>query len=137
MAVESPDLLTRMFHQFAPAQIAIGIDARNGRIVTRGWQTEEEIDTLSLIRKVAAMGAVRIVYTDILRDGMLTGPNIEQTCKIAQESGLKVTASGGVSSLDDLKRLKAASGCGIDSVIVGKALYERRFTLEEAIAATS
>ena len=137
MAVESPELLERMLHHFAPAQIAIGIDARNGRVVTRGWETEEQVDAFSLARKVARMGALRIVYTDTLRDGMLSGPNVEQTCKIAKESHLKVTASGGVSSLEDLKGLKASSECGIDSVIVGKALYEGRFTLEEAIAATA
>ena len=137
MAVESPDLLTRMLHQFAPAQIAIGIDARDGRVVTRGWQTEEKIDALSMARTVAAMGAARIVYTDILRDGMLSGPNIDQTSRVAKESRLKVTASGGISSLKDLQRLKAASSCGIDSVIVGKALYEGRFTLAEAIAVAS
>ncbi len=79
----------------------------------------------------------RIVYTDIERDGMLTGPNIEQTCLIARTSGLKITASGGVSSLEDLKRLKAVSDCGIDSVIVGKALYEGRFTLPDALRAVA
>jgi phosphoribosylformimino-5-aminoimidazole carboxamide ribotide isomerase len=78
----------------------------------------------------------RIIYTDVARDGMLTGINLEQTVSIARESGLKVTASGGVSSLEDIKRLTQLSEFGIDSVIIGKALYERRFTLEEALHAS-
>jgi phosphoribosylformimino-5-aminoimidazole carboxamide ribotide isomerase len=88
---------------------------------------------LILARRVAEIGVERIIYTDVQRDGMLTGPNIEQTCKIARESGLKITASGGVSSLEDLSRLKAVNECGIDSVIIGKALYEGRFTLREGL----
>ena len=76
---------------------------------------------------------MRIVYTDTLRDGTLSGLNIDQTCLIAKASGLKVTASGGVSSLEDLRQLKAAGASGIDSVIIGKALYEGRFTLPEAL----
>src|SRR5713226_4113275 len=74
----------------------------------------------------------RIIYTDVARDGMLTGVNIEQTLVLARESGLKVTASGGVSSLEDLERLKQLTAFGVDSVIVGKALYEGRFTLKQA-----
>ena len=101
--------------------------------MTRGWERQGQISALDLARNVAALGVERIVYTDVRRDGMLTGPNIEQTTNIARESGLKVTASGGVSSLDDLCLLKSASESGIDSVIVGKALYEGRFTFAEAV----
>jgi len=132
MAIESPEVLTKMLRQFASEQIAIGIDARNGRVATRGWETQEQVEALDLARKFKGLGAERIVYTDIERDGALAGPNIEQTCAIGA-LGLKVTASGGVSSLEDLRRLKLASPCGIDSVIIGKALYERRFTLKEAL----
>ena len=85
--------------------------------------------------KIRDAGVDRIVYTDVSRDGMLAGPNLEQTCAIARESGLRVTASGGVSSLEDLKSLKTIAKCGVDSVIVGKALYEGRFTLKEALKA--
>ena len=135
MAVESPELLQNMLRQFGPSQIAVGIDARNGKTVTRGWMTEETVDAQSLACQVASIGAVRIVYTDTLRDGTLSGPNIDQTCLIAKASGLKVTASGGVSSLEDLRQLKAAGVSGIDSVIIGKALYEGKFTLQEALQA--
>ncbi len=84
---------------------------------------------------MADAGVDRIVYTDVARDGMLSGVNLEQTCAIARESGLRVTASGGVSSLKDIEQLKSIRECGVDSCIVGKALYEGRFTLEEALRA--
>src|SRR5512132_1444610 len=132
LAAESPETLARLVEVFG-ARIVVGIDARDGQVMTRGWEKQGQIGAVELARHIASLGIERIVYTDVARDGMLTGPNIEQTCLIARESGLKVTASGGVSSLDDLKRLKVASGCGIDSVIVGKALYEGRFTLKEAL----
>lgn len=133
VAVESPELLTKMLNLVGSKHLAVGIDARDGQVVTRGWETQEPISALTLARRVAAAGVERIVYTDVGRDGTLTGPTIDQTCLIASESGLKVTASGGVSSLEDLKQLKALGVSGIDSVIVGKALYEGRFTLAEAL----
>ncbi len=134
LAVESPDLLTKIIREFGPEPVAIGIDARNGQVVTRGWETEEQLSALTFARRVAAAGVERIIYTDVSRDGMLTGVNTDQTCLIAEASGLKITASGGVASLEDLERLGTLSHCGIDSVIIGKALYEGRFTLPDAIA---
>jgi phosphoribosylformimino-5-aminoimidazole carboxamide ribotide isomerase len=135
VAAESPETLADMLSKFGSKIIVVGIDANQGQAATRGWETEAEIDALTLARRVGAIGVERIVYTDIQRDGMLTGPNVEQTSLIARETGLRVTASGGVSSIDDLLKLKAASESGVDSVIVGKALYERRFTLREAFEA--
>ena len=137
LAVESTDRLIEIIRRFGAARVAVGIDARNGQVVTRGWETEEQLTASTLAQRVAAAGVERIIYTDILRDGMLAGINIDQTRMIAETSGLKITASGGVSSLDDLKRLATMSKCGIDSVIIGKALYERRFNLREAIAVAS
>jgi len=135
LAVESPDALAKIVRQFGVERVAVGIDARNGQVVTRGWETEEQMTSLILASRVAAAGVERIIYTDVSRDGTLAGVNIDQTCLIAETSGLKITASGGVASLADLERLGAVSHCGVDSVIVGKALYEGRFTLPEAIAA--
>ena len=132
VAVESPDTLTELVRRFGLRHIAVGIDAQKGRVVTHGWEQTESISALTLARRVVGLGVERIVYTDVARDGMLHGPNIEQTGLIAG-AGVKVTASGGVSSLQDLKDLQAVSSLGIDSVIVGKAFYERRFTLEEAL----
>jgi phosphoribosylformimino-5-aminoimidazole carboxamide ribotide isomerase len=134
LAMESPDLLAKIVRLFGVDHIAVGIDARNGQVVTRGWETEEQMSALTLAHRVAAAGVERIIYTDVSRDGTLAGVNIDQTCLIAEASGLKTTASGGVASLEDLERLGAVSHCGIDSVIVGKALYEGRFTLPDAIA---
>jgi len=132
VAVESPEILIELIRRFGARHIAVGIDAQNGKVVTHGWEQAESLSALTLAQTVAALGVERIIYTDVSRDGMLHGPNIEQTCLIAG-AGVKVTASGGVSSLQDLKDLRAVSGLGIDSVIVGKAFYERLFTLEEAL----
>ena len=137
LAVETPKSLDQALSLFGAGRLAIGIDARDGQVLTRGWEREGKISALELAKEVAAVGIERIVYTDVARDGMLTGVNVEQTSVIARESGLKVTASGGVSSLADITRLKATGEAGIDSVIIGKALYEGRFTLEEALVNAS
>jgi phosphoribosylformimino-5-aminoimidazole carboxamide ribotide isomerase len=131
MVVESAALLGELVRLFGE-RVAVGIDARDGQVVTRGWEKQSDIPAVELAERVAGLGVARIIYTDVARDGMLEGVNIEQTCAVALRSGLAVTASGGVSSLDDIKRLKVACAGGIDSVIIGKALYERRFTLTEA-----
>lgn len=136
LAVESPETLSRALRSFGSESVVVGIDARGGQVMTRGWEKEESVSATDLAQRVAAAGVERIVYTDVARDGMLSGVNIEQTCTIARESGLKVTASGGIASLEDIQRLKSVSECGIDSVIVGRALYEGRFTLKEALAAS-
>lgn len=132
LAVESPETLKELVQIFGSDRIAVGIDAKDGEVMVRGWEQVGKIRAVELAHVVAKAGVERIVYTDVARDGMLTGLNIEQTFLIARESGLKVTASGGVSSLNDIKRLNELSAFGVDSVIVGKALYERRFTLKEA-----
>ena len=140
LAVEAPTTLDQALRLFGADRIAVGIDARNGQVLTRGWEKEGKLSALELAQNVASMGIERVIYTDIARDGMLTGVNLEQTCANARRSGLKVTASGGVSSLEDIERLmsgvKGKDGdCSIDSVIIGKAIYEGRFTLAQAIDA--
>lgn len=132
LAAEAPETLKLMVERFGP-RIVVGIDSRDGEVMIRGWEKTGRIEAVELARQIARLGVERIVYTDVSRDGMLTGPNIEQTCLIAKETGLKVTASGGVSSLEDIRRLARLSAFGIDSVIVGKALYEDCFTLKEAL----
>lgn len=134
LAAESPETLQTLIRIFGSDRIVVGIDARAGKALTRGWEQNARLAALDFAREVASSGVERVVYTDVSRDGMLSGVNVEETCQIARETGLKLTASGGVSSLPDLVRLKEAAACGIDSVIVGKALYEGRFTLEEALA---
>jgi len=132
LAVESPETVADLVRDFGSDRIAVGIDAKDGEVMVRGWEQRGKIRAAELARIVAQAGVERIIYTDVARDGMLVGPNVEQTRLLARESGLKVTASGGVSSLADLERLKHQAPFGVDSVIVGKALYERRFTFAEA-----
>lgn len=134
VAAESPDALQRFVDEFS-SRICVGIDARDGRVMTRGWETATPLLAVALARSVAECGVERIIYTDIARDGALVGPNIQQTLAVAEAADVRVTASGGVSSLDDIKRLRDAGDVRIDSVIVGKALYEGKFRLEEAIQA--
>jgi phosphoribosylformimino-5-aminoimidazole carboxamide ribotide isomerase len=133
IAVESPDLLRELVGTFGE-RICVGIDARKGQATTHGWQTETQIKAADLARFVVGCGIRRVIYTDISRDGMLTGPNVEQTVAVARAANVRVTASGGVSSLDDIRRLRDAGEPLLDSVIVGKALYEQKFKLEDAIS---
>src|SRR5712692_5637385 len=135
LAVESPETVADLVRDFGSERIAVGIDAKDGEVMVRGWEQRGKIRAAELARIVAQARVERIIYTDVARDGMLVGPNVEQTRLLARESGLKVTASGGVSSLADLERLKHLAPFGVDSVIVGKALYEGRFTLTEALHA--
>jgi len=132
IAAESPESLKDFVDRFW-THICAGIDARDGVVMTHGWETATPAMAVDLARQVAACGVKRIVYTDIARDGMMVGPNIEQTLAVARAANVSVTASGGVSSLDDLKRLRDTDEPLLDSVIVGKALYEGKFKLEEAI----
>ena len=136
VAAESPDSLKDFVDRFS-SKICVGIDARNGRVMSRGWETATSFDAVDLARSVESCGVERIIYTDISRDGTLVGPNIEQALAVVRAANVRVTASGGVSSLDDIKRLRDADEHRLDSVIVGKALYEGKFKLEEAIRVAS
>jgi phosphoribosylformimino-5-aminoimidazole carboxamide ribotide isomerase len=131
-AIENTVLLEHIVGEFS-STIVVGIDAREGKVAVRGWEKTSSIDAVTLAQKVADMGVERIVYTDIDRDGMMNGVNLIATKEIAEASGIKVTASGGVASLDDIEALKEIESSGVDSVIIGKALYEGRFSLEDAL----
>ncbi len=133
-AIENPILFQRIVDEFG-STIVVGIDVREGKVALRGWQKLSNMNAIDLAMKVADMGVERIIFTDIERDGMMNGVNLVATREIAQASGLKVTASGGVASLQDIYALKELEEFGVDSVIVGKALYEGRFTLTEALDA--
>jgi phosphoribosylformimino-5-aminoimidazole carboxamide ribotide isomerase len=132
LATESLETLGLIVERFDEA-IAVAIDARDGRVMSRGWENMTESTAVELSAKVAAVGVNRIVYTDIARDGMFTGVNIEQTNAVARSTAISITASGGIGSLDDIENLRENAHPLIDSVVVGKALYERRFTLKDAI----
>ncbi|MEW6211285.1 MAG: 1-(5-phosphoribosyl)-5-[(5-phosphoribosylamino)methylideneamino]imidazole-4-carboxamide isomerase [Acidobacteriota bacterium] len=136
IAVEQPELLARAVDEFGE-RVIVGIDARGNRVATRGWIESTAVDALDLAKQVVSLGVRRIIYTDIERDGRLAGPNLEMTRRMALTSIARVTASGGVSSLEDIEALCELESDGVDSIIVGKALYENRFTLEEAIRVTN
>lgn len=136
VALESDQRLKDLVTKFG-SKVCVAIDAHKGRVLIRGWEEATEVIATDLAKRVAEAGVDRIIYTDIARDGMLTGPNVQQTIEVACVSRLKVTASGGISSLEDITVLKNAGEPLLDSVIVGKALYERKFSLEEAIQASA
>ncbi|MEE8218891.1 MAG: 1-(5-phosphoribosyl)-5-[(5-phosphoribosylamino)methylideneamino]imidazole-4-carboxamide isomerase [Vicinamibacteria bacterium] len=118
-----------------PEAVAVAIDARAGRVTVAGWKEDTTLDALELAARVKAWGIARVQYTDVTRDGTLVGPNLEAIEEMARRSGLRVTAAGGVSTLDDLVRLSELAEVGVDEAISGKALYDGRFTLAEARAA--
>jgi phosphoribosylformimino-5-aminoimidazole carboxamide ribotide isomerase len=132
LAVEEPAVFKEAVTRYGDS-IVVGIDARGSLVATRGWKSPTEVNALDLARRVVEMGVGRIIYTDIARDGRLEGPNFEMTRAIALASGARVTASGGVSSLEDIARMCDLEVDGVDSVIVGKALYEGRFSVQDAL----
>ncbi|WP_017814864.1 1-(5-phosphoribosyl)-5-[(5-phosphoribosylamino)methylideneamino]imidazole-4-carboxamide isomerase [Paenibacillus shenyangensis] len=115
------------------SQVAIGIDARNGYVATRGWLETSEVKAEELAIQLAAKGAETFIFTDISRDGMMQGPNIEAIAAIAQASGKQVIASGGVTVLDDLVKLAERREQGISGAIVGKAIYTGKIDLKQAL----
>ena len=135
VAVSKPEMVSRAIGRFGAKRIVVGIDATAGRVAIEGWEAETETLATDLALRVKAMGVERVVYTDIARDGMLAGANIDATKQLAEHSGLKVIASGGVSSLDDIRRLRELEPLGVEAVIVGKALYEGAIDLGEALEA--
>ncbi|MEH1824623.1 MAG: 1-(5-phosphoribosyl)-5-[(5-phosphoribosylamino)methylideneamino]imidazole-4-carboxamide isomerase [Nostoc sp.] len=134
IAVEQPQLVQELCQEF-PEQIIIGIDARNGRVATRGWLETSEVLATQLAVQMQELGAAAIIYTDIHRDGTLTGPNLEALRELAAAISIPIIASGGVSSLTDLLSLLALEPQGVSGVIVGRALYTGDILLKEALRA--
>ncbi|MBI5091294.1 MAG: 1-(5-phosphoribosyl)-5-[(5-phosphoribosylamino)methylideneamino]imidazole-4-carboxamide isomerase [Candidatus Hydrogenedentes bacterium] len=132
-AYRSPELL-REAARAHPGKIVVGIDAKAGKVALEGWLDVTSADAVEFARAVEQAGAARIIYTDILSDGMMKGPNLDATQAVARAVQIPVTASGGMSSLDDVRRVKALESDGVDEVIIGRALYLGVFTLQEAIA---
>lgn len=131
VAVENPDLVREAAAAF-PNQVAVGLDARNGRVATRGWAEETDVMVTDLAKSFEDAGIAAIIYTDILRDGAMKGPNIDATADLARAVDIPVIASGGVSSLDDLKALKETNV--ISGAISGRALYDGAIDLKDAMA---
>lgn len=135
-AVSAPHFVNDLCLEF-PGRVIVGLDARDGRLAVDGWSKLSNHDVVDLARHFEEDGVVAIIYTDIARDGMMQGVNVEATARLAREVRIPVIASGGVSTLDDLRQLLPYADEGIDGVIVGRALYEGAFSLEEAIALTA
>lgn len=132
IAVSNPDFATKMIKKYG-GKIAVGIDAKNGYVATHGWLDTSEVKAVELGKRFADAGAETFIFTDIATDGTLSGPNIAAVCEMAEVTGKNVIASGGVSSLADLNAVKSVEFKGVCGAIVGKALYENRFTLKEAL----
>ncbi|MFK7764452.1 MAG: 1-(5-phosphoribosyl)-5-[(5-phosphoribosylamino)methylideneamino]imidazole-4-carboxamide isomerase [Roseobacter sp.] len=132
VAVENPELVREAARRF-PEQIAVGIDARNGFVATKGWAEETDVEVTTLAKSFEDAGVAAIIYTDILRDGAMGGPNVNATSALAQAVDIPVIASGGVSSLSDLIALKETDV--ISGAISGRALYDGAIDLAAALAA--
>ena len=114
-------------------QIALGLDAKDGSLLVSGWKENINIKTIDFLREVNSYGVSRIIYTDINRDGMKTSPNFDETLKIAEFSNCPVVISGGVSSINDIKKAKELNNKKIEGIIVGKAIYDGDIKLDELV----
>ncbi len=130
-AVKDEDLLVKLLREFGPRRVAVGIDMLDGIVQIKGWTDSSGLSAVDLGKKLKSLGVARVIYTDISRDGTLKGANVQAMKEFAVQTGLRVTASGGVKSYQDLIYLQELEPFGVDSVIVGKALYENRFPCVE------
>ena len=135
VAKENPDLVKEACRKF-PGQIVVGIDAKDGLVAVRGWADVTEKKATEMAREMEGFGVEAIIYTDISRDGMMQGPNIEATRALAEAITIPVIASGGLSTLDDIRNLLKIESSGVSGVITGKAIYSGAIDLREAIALT-
>lgn len=130
-AVEHPAFVKEAIYNFGADSIVIGIDAKAGMVAIEGWEKISNYNAVTLALQMKELGVKTIVYTDIARDGMLQGPNIVHTKEMVEATGLQIIASGGMSSLKDIESLREV---GVSGVIIGKALYEHRISLNEALS---
>ena len=132
-AVKNPQLVEEACKKY-PGHIAVGIDAKNGEVAIEGWGKGSGVAATELAQKMAAYGVETIIYTDISRDGMLSGVNVEATAALARVCGVPIIASGGVASLEDIRRVKAVESDGVQGCIIGKAIYTGAVDLKAALA---
>ena len=131
--VKNPDFVRHALAE-RTHNVAVGIDAREGNVRVSGWTEDSNIGAVELARRLEDLGARLVIYTDIARDGVLEGPNVEATKQMLDSTNLSVIASGGVASISDVRRLSELDNWRLEGVIIGKALYEGRFRIEEALA---
>lgn len=128
-AVKNKALVKEVISQFGSDKIVVGVDARDGKVAIEGWNEVTDLTAITFCRALAEVGVKTVIYTDIAKDGMMKGPNIKETKHLIKETGLSVVASGGIASLEDLKKVEAI---GAEGAIIGKALYIGAIDLEEA-----
>ncbi len=131
VAVEKPDFVKEAVERFGADKIVVGIDAKDGMVAIKGWETISNVDAVTLALSMKEMGVKTIIYTDISKDGMLCGPNFAQTARLVEATGMDIVASGGVSCMEDLLELEKIN---VEGAILGKAIYEKRVDLKEAAA---
>lgn len=131
IALRNPDLVKQACQEF-PDQIAVGIDAKDGFVAVEGWAETSTIKDVELARRFESAGVSAIIYTNVARDGLLQGPDLDSTLNLAKSVSIPVIVSGGIASLDDIKACKKAEL--FEGVIAGRAIYEKRFTVSEAIS---
>ena len=135
-AIKKPDFVKKVCKDY-PGQIVVGIDSRNGKVAIDGWTQTTRIEAIELAKEFEDCGVAAINFTDIHRDGMQTGPNLDATLQLAEAVSIPVVASGGVSSIEDIKNLLPLETAGVAGVIVGKALYSGKLNLKEALDLTA
>ena len=130
MAIENKELLKELIEKYKADKIVVSIDAKSGKVATHGWEKVSDIDSVDLCKELEQIGVKTLVYTDISKDGMLEGPNFDIYKELSQKTSLDIIASGGVTSIDDVKRLLDMNMYG---AIIGKALYDNRIDLKEVL----
>ncbi len=133
-AVDDAVFLEQALAMLGPSRVVVAVDAEDGLVKTKGWQELSDVRALDLVLRLEKEGVREVLYTDIGRDGMMQRVNLEGVRELAENCGLEIIASGGVTSLDDLRDLKELECLGVTGVIVGRALYEEQFTIAEALA---
>ncbi|MCH7736842.1 MAG: 1-(5-phosphoribosyl)-5-[(5-phosphoribosylamino)methylideneamino]imidazole-4-carboxamide isomerase [Chloroflexi bacterium] len=131
-AVHDPDMVQEVCRKHGSQRVVVSVDAKDGLVAVRGWKETSTVTVLELARQMEQIGVVRLLYTDIARDGALTGPDLATNARLIKETGLAVLASGGVASVEHIKELAPT---GVEGVIVGRALYTGAVSLSEAVAA--
>jgi len=131
IAVENPSATADLIKRYGPRRIALSIDVQGDTVYIKGWKEGTPLNPVQLAERTKKLGFERVIYTDISRDGTLSGPDLESITRFAEATHMRITFSGGISCLDDLLRIQALEPHGVDSVIIGKALYENRFACQE------
>ena len=133
-AIEEPSLVADLCRQHGGDRVVVAVDGRDGRVAIKGWTQQTTVSSLDLAQEMGGLGVIRLLYTDILRDGTLTEPNFDATAQLVQDTGMAVLASGGVTTLE---HIRLVAGTGVEGVVIGRALYDNAFSLPEALASAA